>query len=90
MISAEKYLLELKIQRTIWNGLSAVGRASCPGQILMSAGLTELGAVFLQMIFGKHDLKVASEKGAKSILQCVDQKGRECYKGSRKSEKVLI
>lgn len=90
MISAEKYLLELKIQRTVWNGLSAVGRASCPGQILTSAGLTELGAVFLQMIFGKHDLKVASEKGAKSILQCVDQKGRECYKGSRKSEKVLI
>lgn len=74
----------------VWNGLSAVGRASCPVQIFKSAGLTELGAVLLQMLFGKHDLKVASEKGAKSVLQYVDQKERECYKGSRKFEKVLI
>lgn len=53
-----------------------------------TAGLTELGAVLLQMPFGWHDLKVASEQGAKSILQYVDQKRGECYKGSRKSESL--
>lgn len=66
------------------------GRTSCPVQILKSAGLTELGAVLLQMLFEKHDLEVTSEKGATSVLQYVDQKERECYRGSRKSEKVLI
>lgn len=46
-----------------------MGRASCPVQILKSTGLTELGAVLLQMLFEKHDLEVTSEKGAKSVLQ---------------------
>lgn len=69
MISADKYLLELKKQRTVWNGFSAMGRASCPVQILKSTGLTKLGAVLLQMLFEKHDLEVTSEKGAKSVLQ---------------------
>lgn len=62
----------------MWNGLSAVGRASCPVQILKSAGLTELGAALPQMLFGKHDLKAPSEKGAKCVLQYLDQKEREC------------
>lgn len=55
-------------------------------QILKSAGLTELGAVLLQMLFGMYDLKVAIEKRAKSVLQYVDQKEREKEAGSlRKS-----
>lgn len=72
----------------MWHSLFVLGR-SYPMQF-GSPGLTELGAVLLQMPFGKHDLKVESEQGAKSILQCIDRKRREYCKGSRKSEKVLI